>query len=117
MDSLSLAECVQNLGVTSSDFIIRFLEVQKRNGFIYYREDLNNIPRNTQFELYFSETEGFITNHHAFPIPRNLYHPLEINYWSFRGLSFFYHLYYQETSLSPPFEWQHWSSYEGEHVV
>lgn len=105
MDSLSLTECVQKLGVTSSDVIIRFLEDQKRNGFIYYREDLNTIPKDTQFDLYFSETKGFIKNNHAFPIPRDLYHSLEIDHWSFRWLSFFYHLYYHEASPLP-FEWQ-----------
>ena len=45
MDSLSLTECVQKLGVTSSDIIIKFLEDQKRNGFIYYSEDLNTIQK------------------------------------------------------------------------
>ena len=55
MDSLSLTECVQKLGVTSSDIIIKFLEDQKRNGFIYYSEDLNTIPKDTQFDLYFSK--------------------------------------------------------------
>jgi len=116
MDSLSLTECVQNLGVTSSDIIIRFLEDQKRNGFIYYREDLNTIPKDTQFDLYFSETKGFIKNNDAFPIPRDLYHSLEIDHWSFRWLSFFYHLYYHETSPLP-FEWQDWDFHIGEHFV
>lgn len=58
MDSLSLTECVQKLGVTSSDVIIRFLEDQKRNGFIYYREDLNTIPKDIQFDLYSRKQKG-----------------------------------------------------------
>ncbi len=112
VDSLSLTECIQKLGVNDSKPIITFLENQKRNGFIYYKEDLNTIPEDTQFDLYFSETKGFIKNNHAFPISRNLYHSLKINHWSFRWLSFFYHLYYQETSPSP-FEWQDWDFYIG----
>ena len=60
MDSLSLTECIQKLGVNDSKPIITFLENQKRNGFIYYKEDLNTIPEDTQFDLYFSETKGFI---------------------------------------------------------
>ncbi|MBJ8109984.1 hypothetical protein JDS99_10035 [Bacillus cereus group sp. N6] len=116
MDSLSLTECVQKLGVTSSDVIIRFLEDQKQNGFIYYREDLNTISKDTQFDLYFSEAKGFIKNNHAFPIPRDLYDSFKIDHWSFRWLSLFYHLYYQETSPSP-FEWQDWDFYIGEQFV
>lgn len=116
MDSLSLTECVQKLEGTNSDVIIRFLEDQKRNGFIYYREDLNTLLQGDQFDLYYYETKGFIHSRNAFPIPIELYRSLKIDQWSLKWLQFFYQLYYEETS--PPFwQWQYWNFYVGKNFA
>lgn len=107
MDSISLAECVRKLELTDTITLISFLETQKKHGFIFYREDLATISQNTQFDVYFSETRGFIKNNDAFPIPINLYYYLKIDSWSLNWLNTFYRLYYEDVPLSPIWR-EHW---------
>ncbi|PGZ24559.1 hypothetical protein COE50_29535 [Bacillus anthracis] len=107
MDSISLAECIRKLELTDMRTIISFLEAQKKHGFIFYREDLATISQNTQFDVYFSETRGFIKNNDAFPIPIALYYYLKIDSWSLKWLNTFYRLYYKDVPLSPIWR-EHW---------
>ncbi|ONG66645.1 hypothetical protein BKK42_29040 [Bacillus cereus] len=116
MDSLSLAECVKKLGIKDSEVIVSFLEAQKQNGYIFYKEDLNTLSQDTQFDLYYYETIGFIKNNYAFPIPTALYYSLKIDKWSIKWLTTFHQLYYLENP-PPSWEWQYWNIYMGKKFV